>query len=75
MHAHPPQPWYVYKAFVLCEIVGGSMLADTPETVGARWVREEEIPALALSTDRTTASQLATMFEFARQPELPTLCD
>ncbi len=23
-HAHPPQPWYVYKAFIRCEVRGGS---------------------------------------------------
>ncbi|MBC8083841.1 MAG: NUDIX hydrolase N-terminal domain-containing protein [Hymenobacter sp.] len=74
-HPHPPQLWYIYKAFVLCEAVGGSLLADTPETAGARWVREAEIPALALSTDRVTASQLTTLFQFARAPHLPTLCD
>ncbi|UOQ68356.1 NUDIX hydrolase [Hymenobacter volaticus] len=74
-HPHPPQPWYVYKAFVLCEITGGSLLSDTPETAGGRWFREEEIADLSLSVDRVTASQLATLFQFARQPELPTLCD
>ncbi|UOG77146.1 NUDIX hydrolase [Hymenobacter tibetensis] len=74
-HPHPPQPWYVYKAFVLCEITGGMLLSDTPETTGARWFREEEISALSLSTDRVTASQLTTLFAFARQPQIPTLCD
>jgi len=74
-HPHPPQPWYIYKAFVLCEVEGGRLLESTPETAGARWVREEEISALPLSTDRNTASQLYTLFEFARNPQLPTLCD
>jgi ADP-ribose pyrophosphatase YjhB (NUDIX family) len=74
-HPHPPQPWYIYKAFVLCEIEGGSLLENTPETAGGRWVREEEIAGLSLSVDRNTASQLYTLFEFARNPSLPTLCD
>ena len=74
-HPHPPQPWYVYKCFVRCEVVGGDLLAATAETTGARWVRESEIPHLNLSVDRTTASQLTTLFEFARQPDNPTLCD
>lgn len=74
-HPHPPQPWYIYKAFVLCEIEGGSLLENTPETAGARWFREEEIAGLSLSIDRNTASQLHTLFEFARNPALPTLCD
>jgi len=75
VHPHPPQPWYIYKCFVLCEIVGGELLATTTETSGVRWVQETEIPDLALSVDRNTASQLATLFEFARQPDKPTLCD
>lgn len=74
-HPHPPQPWYVYKCFVRCEIVGGDLLAATSETTGARWVREDEISHLSLSVDRTTASQLTMLFEFARQPDKPTLCD
>ncbi|MBC6609763.1 NUDIX hydrolase N-terminal domain-containing protein [Hymenobacter sp. BT507] len=74
-HAHPPQPWYVYKCFVLCEVIGGELGNNNVETTGARWVREAELEALDLSTDRVTKSQMATMFEFARQPEKPTLCD
>jgi ADP-ribose pyrophosphatase YjhB (NUDIX family) len=75
MHAHPPQPWYVYKAFVLCQKVGGQLQADTSETAAVRWVHESELPGLELSTDRTTLSQLKQMFEFARHPDLPALCD
>jgi ADP-ribose pyrophosphatase YjhB (NUDIX family) len=74
-HAHPPQPWYVYKAFIQCEIQGGSLVQDTAETAGARWFREDELHSLQLSTDRTTPSQLQTLFKFARNPALPTICD
>jgi ADP-ribose pyrophosphatase YjhB (NUDIX family) len=74
-HPHPPQPWYVYKAFVLCRVVGGALLTDTVETAGVRWVHRDELAALELSVDRVTRSQLETMLAFARQPELPTLCD
>jgi len=74
-HAHPPQPWYVYKAFIECEIQGGSLVQDTPETKGARWFRYDELPNIELSTDRTTASQLETIFRFASDPSSPTLCD
>ncbi len=64
-HPHPPQPWYVYKAFVLCDIVGGSLQADTPETTGVRWVHRTELHHLDLSTDRVTLSQLEQMLDFA----------
>ena len=74
-HNHPAQPWYVYKAFIRCEPEGGKLLPQTNETSGARWFREDELPSLKLSTDRITAPQLATMFTFARNPDLPVLCD
>ena len=74
-HPHPPHPWYVYKAFIQCEVVGGSLLDETSETEGARWFRRQDVPALELSTERTTHSQLQTMFEFRTNRELPTLCD
>jgi ADP-ribose pyrophosphatase YjhB (NUDIX family) len=74
-HSHPPQPWYVYKAFVQCEIEGGELAQETAETVGAGWFRAEQLPSLALSTDRVTESQLVTLFRFASDPSLPALCD
>jgi ADP-ribose pyrophosphatase YjhB (NUDIX family) len=74
-HPHPPQPWYVYKAFILCQVVGGALQPDTAETTGVRWVHRTELPQLALSTDRVTLSQLEKLFDFAEQPDLPALCD
>ena len=74
-HAHPPQPWYVYKAFVLCEAVGGALQAETSETAQARWVHRSELPTLPLSYDRTTLAQLDMMLAFASNPDLPALCD
>lgn len=75
VHAHPPQPWYVYKCFVRCEVQGGELLGETQETTAARWVRRDEIDALPLSVHRVTAAQLHTLFAFAADPDLPTLCD
>jgi len=40
-----------------------------------RWVPRAELPQLALSTDRVTLSQLEQLFDFAKQPDLPALCD
>jgi len=74
-HPHPPQPWYVYKAFIRCEIIGGSLEQETSETAGAHWFHKDELLKIELSTDRVTASQLITLFQFAEQPSLPTLCD
>ncbi|GAB2951669.1 NUDIX hydrolase [Hymenobacter coalescens] len=75
LHGHPVEPWYVYKCFVLCRVVGGALQPHTTETGEVRWVHESELADLPLSEARTTAAQLATMFGFARQPDLPTLCD
>ena len=74
-HSHPPQPWYVYKAFIQCEVRGGSLIQDTQETGGARWFREHELSSIELSTDRTTASQLEIIFKLACDPTSATLCD
>lgn len=74
-HNHPPQPWYIYKAFVLCEATGGTIQSHTTETGEVRWVHRRELPSLDLSVDRVTLAQLETMLEFARNPDLPTLCD
>ncbi|REA56126.1 NUDIX hydrolase [Dyadobacter luteus] len=75
MHPHPPQPWYVYKFFILCEVTGGELLADTIETGDASWIRTNELSALPLSTNRVTLSQLQTVIEIALNPGLPALCD
>jgi ADP-ribose pyrophosphatase YjhB (NUDIX family) len=74
-HPHPPQPWYTYKAFVLCRVVGGAIQTDTVETAGVCWVPRSELAQLELSVDRVTLSQLMQMLAFAEQPDLPTLCD
>lgn len=74
-HAHPAQPWYVYKAFIRCEILAGELLPETPETLGARWFRQEELSSLDLSLDRVTPSQLQMLFRFASEPDSAALCD
>jgi ADP-ribose pyrophosphatase YjhB (NUDIX family) len=74
-HGHPPQPWYVYKAFILCEIHAGILSKETPETLEARWFQQTELPLTELSLDRITPSQLEALFAFARDPNLPALCD
>lgn len=74
-HDHPPQPWYVYKAFIQCEVTGGSLLQKTLETGGARWFRQEELATLELSVDRTTAFQLKTVVGLAANPHEAALCD
>ena len=68
MHPHFPQPWYVYKAFVQCEVESGLLLQETTETKGASWFTTDELTSLNLSTDRVTLSQLATIYKLASDP-------
>jgi ADP-ribose pyrophosphatase YjhB (NUDIX family) len=74
-HGHPPEPWYVYKIFIRCEVVGGELIHDTTETGGAQWFGKEEALKLDLSTARVTADQLKLLFPFATNPDLPVICD
>jgi len=74
-HPHPPQPWYVYKAFILCAVEGGSLAEETAETAGADWFSAEDLHHIDLSTDRVTGSQLELLFKFADNPALPAVCD
>jgi ADP-ribose pyrophosphatase YjhB (NUDIX family) len=74
-HPHPPQPWYVYKFFIRCDVVGGELATDIHDIGEVRWVHRAEIATLPLSTDRVTASQIETMFTFATNADAPALCD
>jgi ADP-ribose pyrophosphatase YjhB (NUDIX family) len=75
MHPHPPQPWYIYKAFVQCEVESGLLLQETTETKGASWFTMDELTSLNLSTDRVTLSQLKTVYRLACDPLSTALCD
>ena len=67
-HGHPPIPWYVYKLFFRCELLGGAP-AENIETDGIDFFAESELPALSLS--RIVPSQLHRMFEHHRHPDWP----
>jgi len=71
-HGHPPDLLYIYKLFILCELIGGEA-AHSIETQGAAFFREDDIPELSIG--RTTKEQLARMFEHYRNPDLPTEFD
>lgn len=74
-HPHPPEPWCTYKAFIQCEVQGGVLLQNTQETFGARWFAQHELSSIELSADRTTASQLETVFRLATDPHSAPMCD
>lgn len=71
-HPHPPSPYHVYKIFILCEIVGGSLSAGM-ETSDASFFGSHELPEL--SVERNTESQIWTMFEYLENPDKEVLFD
>jgi len=69
-HPHvPPHPYSVYKLFFRCEITGGAA-SVSPETGGAAFFRENDIPELSIA--RITPDEIARLFEHYRHPDLPT---
>ena len=61
-HLHPPEGWYVYKIFILCEKIGGKILTDTTETSDIQYYSLETLPPL--SESRNVYSQIKMMFEY-----------
>jgi ADP-ribose pyrophosphatase YjhB (NUDIX family) len=58
----------IYKMFFICELLGGSPRASI-ETSEAAFFPRDALPPL--SVGRTTAQQIARMFEHAERPDLP----
>lgn len=70
-HPHPPSPFYSYKIFILCEIIGGILQAST-ETIDARFFPLNKIPEL--SEERLTPDQLNIVIERFKNPDLKVYC-
>lgn len=71
-HPHPPSPYHVYKMFILCEILGGSLTPGL-ETRDVQFFAENEIPPLSKS--RVTESQLELIFKSINSPGHPLYFD
>jgi len=71
-HAHPPMLFHVYKAFFLCDIVGGSAAASL-ETSEVGFFGQEALPPL--STERVTLPQVERLFVHHTNRALPTEFD
>ena len=71
-HPHPASPFYSYKIFILCDIVGGEAHAGL-ETLDARFFKLNEIPELSI--DRLAQNQLDIIIEQYRNPQLQTYCE
>lgn len=68
-HAHPPEFWYCYKLFVLCDLRGGAPTRSI-ETLDTAFFGPTEIPPL--STPRVTEAQVHRMFEHLANRHFPT---
>ncbi|PHJ58621.1 ADP-ribose pyrophosphatase [Nostoc linckia z18] len=66
---HPPFPFYVYKLFFKCELIGGSP-SSSIETEAVDFFPEDALPELSIG--RVTPTQIARLFQHYRQPDLPT---
>jgi ADP-ribose pyrophosphatase YjhB (NUDIX family) len=69
LHGHSAHPFSIYKAFFLCELLGGEA-ADSIETAGANFFAEEEIPPLDIG--RFTPDECTRVFAHLRHPEWAT---
>ena len=71
-YRHPPQPEYVYKHFIACEIVGGNLTTAHDISEVAYFARNE-IPEL--SEIRVVREQVTLMFEFLDDPQKTPIFD
>jgi ADP-ribose pyrophosphatase YjhB (NUDIX family) len=71
-HLHPPTPYYSYKIFILCQVVGGELMQGM-ETTGVGYFDEANLPELSL--DRVTEAQIKLMFDMHRNPARLVVCD
>ena len=65
-HPHPPEGWYVYKIFILCEKIGGEISKNTTETSDIQYFSLENLPPL--SEPRNVYSQIKMMFDYRDNP-------
>ncbi|MBH8561828.1 NUDIX hydrolase [Nostoc sp. CENA67] len=66
---HPPFPFYIYKLFFQCEIIGGSP-STSLETEEVNFFLEDALPELSLG--RVLPAQITRLFHHYRHPDLPT---
>jgi ADP-ribose pyrophosphatase YjhB (NUDIX family) len=71
-HRHPPDMYHVYKIFVLCKELGGTLCGGL-ETSEAQFFGLDELPPL--SEPRITEEQIKRMFEFKNSPQQEAICD
>lgn len=72
---HPHRPlwhYHIYKLFFICEITGGQATTSS-ETEEVAFFCEDDLPQLSIT--KILPEQIAKMFEYYRQSELPVYFD
>jgi len=72
---HPHRPlwhYHIYKLFFICEITGGQATTSY-ETEEVAFFCEDDLPQLSIT--KILPEQIAKMFDYYRQPELPVYFD
>ena len=71
-HAHPAGPFYIYKMFILCKIIGGEF-NKTFDIMDKGFFPLNSLPPLSL--DRNLPEQINLMFELRNNPSAPVYLD
>ena len=71
-HPHPPQPDYVYKIFIQCEIISGEK-AKAFDILEVNFFDQNIIPTL--SEDRVLPTQIDLMFDYLANPQKEAMID
>jgi ADP-ribose pyrophosphatase YjhB (NUDIX family) len=71
-HAHPAGPFYIYKMFILCEVLGGEF-NETFDIMDKGYFPLDDLPSLSL--DRILPEQIRLMNELRRNPSAPVYLD
>ena len=69
LHGHPPYPFHSWKLFILCRLIAEAT-PDPLETAEPTYFGEHNLPQLSI--DRVTQEEIQRMFEYHRNPDLPT---
>lgn len=71
-HPHPSIPFYVYKFFILCEIIDGRF-SETFDILDKGFFPLDQLPPL--STERVLPGQIQLMYRLKKNPALPVWLD
>ena len=71
-HAHPAGPFYIYKMFILCKVLGGEF-NETFDIIDKGFFALDCLPPLSL--DRILPEQISLMYELRNNPAAPVYLD